>query len=247
MKIKAVLNDLEGLDDSLKQYYAEKDGKFYLSLEGVQEHPETQALKGALDRVRKEKSDVLKERDELKDKYGSLPEDFNLEEYNALKDKGAGDVDERLKEQKDRLTKQFDTEKEKLIGERDKWKNGFEKEALEKTLSDSIAELNIAKPFIPAVKAMFKGRINIAHEGEELVSTIDSMPVKDAMKAWADSEDGKHYVSADKNSGGGALGGGKGIKDTKNPFNKDAPNLTEQMRIQREDPQKAERLKKEAQ
>jgi len=30
MKLKSVLETLDGLDEAVKQYYSEKDGKFYL-------------------------------------------------------------------------------------------------------------------------------------------------------------------------------------------------------------------------
>lgn len=246
MKIKAVLDTLDGLDEGLKQYYTEQDGKFYLSLEGVQDHTETKALKNALDRVRDEKKAVTTELDTLKDKYGSLPDDFNLEEYNRLMDGGKGDVDERLKEQRERLTKQFETEKEKLVQERDKWKGGYETKTKSDALNAAIAEMNIAKQFVPAVKAMFERKINVAHEGENIVTTIDAMPVKDALKAWADSEDGKHYVAAPANGGGGSGGSGGSGKTTINPWSKETRNLTEQMRITQEDPEKAKRLKAEA-
>ena len=46
------------------------------------------------------------------------------------------------------------------------------------------------------------------------------------------------------NSGGGAAGSGGGINDGgKNPWRKATWNLTEQMRIQRTDPRRAEQLK----
>lgn len=49
MKLKAVLETLEGLPEALKASYTEKDGKFYLDIEGVDEHPSVGALKRAKD------------------------------------------------------------------------------------------------------------------------------------------------------------------------------------------------------
>ena len=53
-------------------------------------------------------------------------------------------------------------------------------------------------------------------------------------------------MSAEKNSGGGAGGGGKTTGGGTNPFAKESLNVTEQMRITKENPDLANRLKQEA-
>lgn len=47
MAYKAILETLEGLDESTAGNYVEKDGKFYLDIEGLDEHPGVGALKRA--------------------------------------------------------------------------------------------------------------------------------------------------------------------------------------------------------
>lgn len=49
MALKSVLTSLEGLSEELKKEYTEKDGKFYLNLEGLDDHPSVGALKRAKD------------------------------------------------------------------------------------------------------------------------------------------------------------------------------------------------------
>ena len=61
MALKAVLDTLEGLDESLHGLYKEADGKFYLDLEGVEEHPSTKGLKVVLeDQKKKTKAEHAK-------------------------------------------------------------------------------------------------------------------------------------------------------------------------------------------
>lgn len=49
MALKSILTTLDGLSDDIKKEYTEKDGKFYLDIEGLDEHPGVGALKRAKD------------------------------------------------------------------------------------------------------------------------------------------------------------------------------------------------------
>ena len=47
MAYKAILESLDGVDEAIAGNYTEKDGKFYLDIEGLDEHPGVGALKRA--------------------------------------------------------------------------------------------------------------------------------------------------------------------------------------------------------
>jgi hypothetical protein len=69
------------------------------------------------------------------------------------------------------------------------------------------------------------------------------------LAEWVDAlvSDAPHLFEA--NAGGGAAGsgsGGAGNRSVKNPFRKETWNLTEQMKLQKSDPQLAARLKASA-
>lgn len=49
MALKSILESLDGLSEDIKKEYTEKDGKFYLDLEGLDDHPAVGALKRAKD------------------------------------------------------------------------------------------------------------------------------------------------------------------------------------------------------
>ncbi len=183
-----------------ESFYTEKDGKFTLQVEGAKSQADVENLQNALDKERKLKREAEAQNKKYEEKFGNLPDDFSLEEYNNLKDANSGqNVDAKLKEQRERLTAQFNKDlaaKDKIIAEKDGLVNTHIKDG---TLTRVIAESGIAKQFIPAVTAMMKGRVKL--EGSEVY--LDEKPIAEAMKGWVESEEGKHYVAAPINGGGG--------------------------------------------
>ncbi|MEE7442676.1 hypothetical protein MOR12E_28895 [Methylobacterium oryzae] len=94
---------------------------------------------------------------------------------------------------------------------------------------------------------MFRDQIKVTQEGDAVITTIEGLPVADHIKKWAGSDEGKFYVAADDNSGGGANGGkGTGNSSGFNPYAKDTWNFTEQSKLEKSDPNKAAQLKKAA-
>ena len=87
--------------------------------------------------------------------------------------------------------------------------------------------------------AGIRSRYDAMSSGEQAIVRI-------AQGLWANTDEGKSFVGARGDSGGGA-DPGKGGPDTgANPWKRETLNLTEQARIDREDPQRAERLRKAA-
>lgn len=71
----------------------------------------------------------------------------------------------------------------------------------------------------------------IAMLGEKLLPT--------AIEDWASSDTGAHFIAAKATSGGGASAS-QGSRDTgENPYSKEHFSLTEQFRLEKENPQLA--------
>lgn len=93
MALKSVLTTLDGLSEDVKKEYTEKDGKFYLDIEGLDEHPGVGALKRAKDHEKslrqkaEEKVAAIEDQLTAKDneieglRTGAVPKD----DVNALK------------------------------------------------------------------------------------------------------------------------------------------------------------------
>lgn len=62
------------------------------------------------------------------------------------------------------------------------------------------------------------------------------------MREWAQTDEGKAFIEAAGNSGGGAHGGGSGSGKVNNPWSREHWNMTEQARIFREDPERARKM-----
>ena len=158
-------------------------------------------------------------------------------------------VKSQLEETKAELAKtqrtlKAETEKAtKQLSEKD---SALQKYLIDGGLSDALSKAGIAPQYMDAVKALLKAETAISVEDGNYKPTFKGKDLLDGIKEWSGSEQGKFFVSAPANSGGGALGG-NGSKVTSNPWAKDSLNLTEQVRLSRENPELASRMKAQAQ
>jgi hypothetical protein len=245
MKLKAVLDTLDGLDEAIAALYTQKGDNFVLNIEQVDSHPDVAGLKNSLAAARAEKKTLEATVTDLNSKFGSLPDDFSVDEYNRLKDGGTGNIDQRLVDQRNRLAAEKDAAVKKAETERDSYKSRVEKLASENAINAALGEANIAPHMQKAVRAMFQSQIKVGYEADEAIVTIENLPVVDKIKAWAGTEEGKYFVAAPANGGGGGdnkpANGGDNAKD--NPWSKEGFNLTKQMDILKTDPARAAQLK----
>lgn len=63
---------------------------------------------------------------------------------------------------------------------------------------------------LKAAQAMLRSGVAISADGENRVAKVGDKTLSDYVKDWAASDEGKHFVTAPANSGGGANGGGTG-------------------------------------
>lgn len=81
--------------------------------------------------------------------------------------------------------------------------------ALEAEITDAIAKGNVVPALVPALKAMVAQQAKADLVDGKYAVMIGDKPARDYICTFLDSDDGKHFVSANQNSGGGA-GGGSG-------------------------------------
>ena len=79
---------------------------------------------------------------------------------------------------------------------------------VENGLNEALVKEGIAKQFLPAVKSMLKGQVQVKIEGNERKAIIGDKPLSEFVSEWSKSEEGKHFIAAPANSGGGSTGGG---------------------------------------
>jgi regulator of replication initiation timing len=103
-----------------------------------------------------------------------------------------------------------------ITGERDKAVKTLETETTitigmqrDRDLTEALAAINVTNPInLKAAKAMLAAQVNIVTEGDKRVAKVGDKLLTDHLKEWSATDEGKHFVSADNSSGGGAQGGG---------------------------------------
>ena len=108
-RLRAVVDSLDGIDESLRELYTEReDGKFALDAEGVED---VSGLKSAL----------AKTKDELRKAKGRVPADFDPEKYEELlalqEEFQKGKLPEKQREEFDSLKQQLQEQHKKQTGQ----------------------------------------------------------------------------------------------------------------------------------
>lgn len=140
MKIKAVLDSLEGLDEGLKALYVERNGKYYLDADGVEFEDDVKGLKNALERERKQArqlSEMLKKFDGIEDPAAALEaikKLGQLEEKNLI---DSGEIEQLVNKRTENMRKNYETQVSKLTGSYD------EAKALSESLRKELTTLKI--------------------------------------------------------------------------------------------------------
>lgn len=74
-------------------------------------------------------------------------------------------------------------------------------------LSDALAKAGVKPEYMDAARALLRQQAAIKEDGENYLAVMGDKPIFDAVKEWASSDTGKHFVAASANSGGGSQGG----------------------------------------
>jgi hypothetical protein len=164
MALKLTLDTLDGVDEGQKTFYVERDGKFHLDVDGIED---TAGLKSALDKERARARDFEK-------KYGQL-KDVDPEEYTKLKKEAEerAALDAEKKGQFDTLKNQLVEKHTKEISLKDGEISAMTK-ALENYLVDANATAAIAEAkgvpalLLPHVKAS----VRVVKDGDEYVVQV---------------------------------------------------------------------------
>lgn len=107
----------------------------------------------------------------------------------------------------------------RVEGERDTAVKSLETESsfsrnmlVENGLTAALAEANVAPQFMEAAKALLMQKgVSVKVDGDNRMAVgPNDKPLGEFVKEWAGSDNGKHYIAAPANAGGGANGGTQG-------------------------------------
>lgn len=150
-----------------------------------------------------------------------------------------GDKNLDLEKIKSNARKPVERERDELKQRAEQAEGRLESLVIDSALTGAVSELKVATPYQKAVKAMFRDKVKVTEGDEgELVAIIEGeygeQPVDKYLKEWSQTDEGKAFIEADRNNGGGARNPGGGGGKPKNPWSKENWNETEQARIYKE-------------
>jgi len=181
------------------------------------------AIKEAVELAVSEATEGLKNKNsELLGKVKKLQKNSEIDpdDYLALQTE--------LDDTQNKLTKAL-KEAKTATAEAEKANKGREAESkvvhdllVDQGLSKALIENGVKNPqFLKASTALLKGKVTLEVDGDKRVAKVGDKVLSDFVKDWAGSDDGKEFVSAAVNSGGGA--GGNGSKGGSEDLNKLSP------------------------
>lgn len=153
-------------------------------------------------------SGLISKRDEL------LAEVKKLRKNQEIKPEQLEDLENQIETYKAKLS-ESEKQAKFIASEADKVKKLYEAESgytnnllVENGLNEALVKEGIAKQFLPAVKSMLKSQVQVKVEGNERKAVIGEKALSEFVSEWSKSEEGKHFIAAPANSGGGSNGGG---------------------------------------
>ena len=231
--------------------YVERDGAFFLDAEGVTDKVKADELRTNNIELRRQIEESLRtateERQKIqaeKDRLELIAQGHKPEEIDKI-------VTERLKGLKADWDKQFAA----VTTERDSLTTRLTTIQIDQGVITAATKRGLRPTAIPDITARARTVFKLVN-GAPQAFEADGKTVRYGrdgitpmtLEEWVDAQvsDAPHLFES--NAGGGAAGnpagGGTGSqRSVKNPFRKDTWNLTEQMKLQKSDPQLAARLK----
>lgn len=253
MALKAVLDSVDGLDETLKAEYQEKDGKFYLNIESIDSHPQVVALKNAHERTKAEKTELKKSLDTLQNKVKDVPENFSIDEWNRLLtldgiDPNDPDAAKKRKEKADEaltnMRRQYETQIENLKtkyntdiatkdAETQKERELRAADRIELDIDKAMDKSNIDPRFRPAVRALHRSSVKHSIEEDGTIRTffetnLGEVDPEKFLESWVNTDDGKIYVTVPTGPGGRQSDNRNSGGSGENPFLASSWNKTKQ-------------------
>lgn len=131
--------------------------------------------------------------------------DIDPEEYAKLQTEV-----EDLRAALDKTSKASKIEAEKLqkvLAEKD---GALQSILIDGGLTEAMVKAGVRPELMPAVKALLRSKAAIKADGGAYQAVMGDKAIAEAVAEWATSDEGKHFVAAPANNGGGALGAGSG-------------------------------------
>lgn len=265
MALKAIVDTLDGLDEHIAGLYTQRGDKFELSveipgIEGVKSYTDFANLNNAL---RKERQDhkALKDRfaplgdrkvEDILTVFDRLPELEAAASNNKVDDaKIESLVTGRLTAKLAPVERELQTTREALA-QRDALLQSYEQREVQRTIGDSVrtasVKLKVVDSAVEDVTLLAERIFKIDENGNVVAKDNVGCTPGISPEVWLNEMQNKrpHWWGPSQGGGAGGSGNRNGGNYTANPWSADGWNMTEQGRIYRENPTKADQMAKSA-
>lgn len=260
MKLKYTVDSLDGLDEKFHGLYTEKDGKFILTgVEGMKTQADVDAVRKSLEKERNEHK-ATKEKYRPFEGYVDDAETVigKLDRFDELEAAAKGKLDDgklnemveaRLKTARaplDRELKKLADANGLLAKENEQLKAGERRRLIHDAVREQAKKSGMVDSAVE--DALYLAERVMDVDGEGNVVTKDGTGVTPGVDAavWLTDMQPKRPHWWPESKGGGAKGSGGSQGFSNNPFTAESWNATEQGRLFRENPQRAEQMAKAA-
>jgi hypothetical protein len=256
MALKLTYKSKDEVPAELQSIYVERDGQFALDVDGVVDKTKHDEFRTANVALKKQLEELSKRFEGIDpDEVRKLADDKRkLEEEQQIK---VGEVEKVLENRMKNAKTEWDKQLGLVAAERDSLNGRLTAIQIDQGVTTVATKKGLRPTAIPDITSRARTVFRLVN-GVPTAFENDGKTVrvgKDGMtpmtlEEWVDTQvaDAPHLFES--NSGGGAAGdsaGGSGTaranRSVKNPFKRETWNLTEQMRMQKNDPQLAARLR----
>lgn len=162
----------------------------------------SEAIEQATAGLKNKNDELLREKKALETKF----EGVDADEYRNLKTKERDEGDKGLKDAKqlrERIEAEFTPKLDSLKKERDDARSELKTFKIDNAVTDALNGINVSKDLMPAAKALLLSSRKVEINDGGVV--IDGKSASAFAQEWAGT-DGKAFIAAQNNTGGGAKG-----------------------------------------
>lgn len=176
------------------------------------------AIKEATDGLARKNSELLAELKEARKGKTINPED--VEKLESRIEELQGQLTEAQKTAKAAI-KEAETSKKALADA----EGSMTRMLVDNGLTDALAKAGVTNPVhLKAAKALLAAQVQVVPDGDKKVVKVGDKALADFIGEWAKGDEGKFFVAAPQNTGGGAGGGAGGGKNQPTELSKIDPS-----------------------
>ena len=229
MGIKAILESMDELPDALKEFYKEDGDNFVLDIDGIDSHPKVRGVITANSANKQTRDKLRVELEDFKKKYSWLPEDFDADAMESLKQaaegKGGQPTEEQISELRSKIAEKLEKKYQPEIASRDeklgKLNGAIQRMTIDEGLAKAADAAHIDPDFKDAAIALIlrSAKISVEEDGEAYKAQIETdmgpVSIGEYVRDWVGTDQGKKFLA--KSTGPDTKGsrGGGGSKTMK--------------------------------